>query len=145
MKRSEKEEISYEEPEVGDPIKVVIGLGSNFGDRRAAVEQAMKWLSEKLIDMRSSKIYETPAFGDSGAPYMNAVVTGYYRNLCSLETLEKACKRYEIDHGRDDYARSNKFVPIDIDIVMAGHQILRPADFSRSFFRIGYYELEPKD
>lgn len=123
------------------PVKVVIGLGSNCGDRSKAVAEAIDWLHNLLNEAEASDIYETPAYGDVGGPYMNAVVRGVYRNNCTLDRLECECKGYELSHGRDAEARSRNLVPIDIDIVMAGDEILRSADFSRSFFQIGYQQL----
>lgn len=123
------------------PIKVVIGLGSNFGDRYKSVADAIVWLQHKLSAVDSSEIYETPAYGKEGCPYMNAVLTGLYTEDNTLENFEKECKEYEKHCGRDEEARRQNHVPIDIDIVMAGPRILRPADFSRQFFQIGYSRI----
>lgn len=124
------------------PIKVVIGLGSNFGDRYKSVADAIVWLQHRLSDVDTSEIYETPAYGKEGSPYMNAVLTGLYQGSDTLENFEKECKEYEKNCGRDEEARRLNHVPIDIDIVMAGPTILRPADFSRQFFQIGYLSIK---
>ncbi len=116
---------------------IVVCLGSNYGDRQKNVAEALEWVSGKLTDALNSGIYETPAFGHSGGPYLNAVVEGMYP-ASLLADLEKECKQYERSHGRDDEARHNKRVPIDIDIVKAGTRILRPADYTCEFFRKGY-------
>lgn len=126
--------------------RLVIGLGSNCGDRRAAISGAIEWLRKILTDFRVSEIYETPPYGHVGRPYMNAVVSGRYGrnplfNAAILASLERECKRYEYEHGRNEAARQRGDVPIDIDIVKAGEQILRPADFKRQFFRIGYLQI----
>ncbi len=140
------------------PLEVVIGLGANCGDRRKGVAEAIEWLKSILGNAEASEIYETPAYGHAGSPYMNAVVIGTYprkgigysrgklkSSLYKLDSspgkLEGECKRYGIEHGRDDIARSHNLVPIDLDIVVAGDKVLRPADFSRSFFQIGYQQL----
>lgn len=124
------------------PLKVVIGLGANCGNRRKSVAKAIEWLRSMLSDTEASEIYETPPYGHAGAPYMNAVVIGIHTRGDSLGDFECECKRYEIEYGRDELARSRNLVPIDIDIVMVGDEILRPADFSRSFFQIGYKQLK---
>lgn len=123
------------------PLKVVIGLGANCGNRRKSVAEAIEWLKSMLSDTEASEIYETPPYGHIGTPYMNAVVIGVYSKCSSSGDLEGKCKRYEIEYGRDELARSRNLVPIDIDIVMEGDKILRPADFNRSFFQIGYQQL----
>ena len=122
-------------------LELVIGLGANCGDRRSGVAEAIEWLRKRLSAVRASRIYETPPYGHAGTPYMNAVVIGIYTKIDSLDDFERECKRYEIECGRDEFARSQNLVPIDIDIVMVGKEILRPADFNRSFFQIGYKQL----
>lgn len=72
---------------------------------------------------------------------MNAVVRGRLRQSGGLQTLQQACKEYELLNGRDGEARKNNRVPIDIDIVMAGETILRETDFSRGFFQQGYRQI----
>ena len=126
-------------------LEVVIGLGANCGDRRKGVAEAIEWLRDRLSAVKASGIYETPPYGHTGTPYMNAVVIGVYTRSDSLGDFECECKRYEIECGRDELARSQNLVPIDIDIVIAGDKILRQADFSRSFFQIGYKQLRGED
>lgn len=123
------------------PIKVVIGLGSNYGNRYKSVADAIAWLQHRLSEVNTSDIYETPAYGKDGDPYMNAVLIGICLSGDSLENFEKKCKEYELCCGRDEEARRQNHVPIDIDIVMAGQKILRPNDFSRQFFQIGYTRI----
>ena len=123
---------------------VVLGVGANCGDRARSVAKAISWISEMLEDSESSSIYETPAYGHAGGPYMNAVVRGVCPAGIAVERLERECKLYEAAHGRDAESRRQKIVPIDIDIVMAGADILRPADFGCSFFQIGFKEISEK-
>lgn len=122
-------------------VEVVLCLGSNSGDRHKALTQAIGWLRNNLSDFVSSTIYETPPYSGSGALYLNAVVKG----ICSLPggvmELDKRCKLYELSYGRDEKARRENRVPIDIDIVMADDKILRPSDYGRNFFQIGFSKL----
>ncbi len=119
---------------------IVICLGSNCGDRSRNVAEALAWLRDRLSDSVDSGIYETPAFGHAGSPYMNAVMAGRFAED-DVKLFEKECKEYEVAHGRDAEARRHNNVPIDIDIVKAGQHILRPADFACEFFQIGYRRL----
>ena len=50
----------------------------------------------------------------------------------------------EYDFGRDSEARERGDVPLDVDIVLFDAEIVRPRDFSQSFFRIGYESLHPE-
>lgn len=122
-------------------IKVVLCLGSNSGDRYDALTKAIDWLNAILEDTVSSPIYETPPYSGSGALYLNAVVSGSCNLNGGVDELEKRCKAYEISEGRDEKARKENRVPIDIDIVIADKKILRPSDYGRNFFRIGFSRI----
>lgn len=124
---------------------IVLLLGANSGDRIQSLSDGLKWLSNKLQNFRSSIIYETPAYvsNSSGniikeddSTYMNSVAVGMYHG--NLEHLIREIKKYEIDHGRDDVARSLGEVPIDIDIVYCNGKLLRHSDSNASYFKIGY-------
>lgn len=117
----------------------VFSLGSDFGNREKAVRESIAWLSKILHDSVASEIYETPPVGHNGSNYINAVVHG--RCEIRLQELERMCKRYELEHGRDEEARREKRVPIDVDIVMAGGEVLRPKDYGCNFFRLGYSQV----
>lgn len=120
-------------------VTVVLSLGSNCGDRRGNVGRAMEWLMEILEGVSCSGIYETLPVGHGGMNYFNAVVTGCFKG--TVEELNAKCKEYEINHGRDEEARRMGRVPVDIDIVMAGGEVLRPRDYRSLFFRKGYEAL----
>lgn len=120
-------------------LSLTLCLGANCGQRRETLEEALAWLSTRLAHFRCSDIYETPAYGYDGAPYLNTVAVGTLKY--SLSQFEAECKRYELEHGRDADARRLNLVPIDIDIVIAGTKILRPGDYRCSFFQIGYSKV----
>lgn len=120
----------------------VFSVGSDCGNREAAVTEALEWLSSILDDFECSEVYETPPVGHSGSNYMNAVAIG--SSEMSEEELDRLCKQYEASHGRDALARSERRVPIDIDIVMAGGKVVREKDFKCGFFMIGYRRLRPE-
>ncbi|MCM1369880.1 MAG: 2-amino-4-hydroxy-6-hydroxymethyldihydropteridine diphosphokinase [Candidatus Amulumruptor caecigallinarius] len=123
-------------------MNVVLSLGSNLYPRDKRIRAAIEWLGSIMEDMIVSEIYETPELHGLGAPYLNAVLAGVTH--LTPDSLNKRLKLYEIEAGRDENARRNGIVPVDIDLVMAGNEeleILRPRDFSHSFFRIGYDEI----
>lgn len=99
----------------------------------------MRWIGSLLDDMQSSDVYETPEVHGYGASYFNAVASG--KTGLELEEFNRRLKVYERDCGRTDEARIRKEVPIDIDIVIWDGEIIRPVDFSREFFRIGYEDI----
>lgn len=126
--------------EIQSPVKVVLGLGANHGDRYATLNRAMTSLSQVLENFRCSNFYETPAIGkNSTGTYLNAVVSA--DTTLSMQDLDALLKQLEIEAGRDELARSRGEVPLDLDIVVYADTIVRPRDYAQSFFRIGYCQL----
>lgn len=121
--------------------EVVFSLGSNFGDRKANVEAGIVWLSSLLSGFEVSYIYATPDCYGSQKEYLNAVAKGH--TGLNPSELERLCKNYEAQCGRDAEARASNNVPIDIDLVVYSSEILRPRDYSREFFQMGYRQLTP--
>lgn len=120
-------------------ISVVIGIGSNFGNRQAMVEQAIEWLKKQLIQTRCSRIYETPCALKVGKPYMNAVIKGFFQG--DAFQLEDLMKDKEREMGRTQECRSKGDVPIDMDLVVCDGTIYKDWDFKQKFFRIGFEEI----
>lgn len=119
--------------------EVTISLGSNWGNKESNVSRALDWLSSQLISCQKSMLYETPEIKGFGPSYCNAVVTG--ETLMKYDELNKLLKTYEKESGRTSEARLHKEVIIDLDIVIWDCQVVRPEDFSREFFLIGYRQL----
>ncbi|MCH5230049.1 MAG: 2-amino-4-hydroxy-6-hydroxymethyldihydropteridine diphosphokinase [Muribaculaceae bacterium] len=120
-------------------VSVVIGIGSNFGNRKENVEKAMIWLQSILIETKCSAVYETPCASNSGKNYMNAVISGVYQGT-GFE-LEDILKEKEKEMGRNHLRREAGEVPIDLDIVICDGEILKKWDYRQKFFRIGYLQL----
>lgn len=120
-------------------IQVVLSLGSNCGDKRRSVADALTWLRSVLAGAVASEIYLTPSAGKSSGDYANCVVKGLYDG--SVESLNTLCKNYELSEGRDSECREKGRVPIDIDIVIADADILKPWDYRQEFFRKGFLSL----
>ena len=63
--------------------RVGIALGSNVGDRKKFLRQALSMIIDKnvLTQIRASSMYETIAVGErAGGKFINAAITG----LCAL-------------------------------------------------------------
>lgn len=119
--------------------EVTVSFGSNYGDRRNNVENAQRWFSSIAEDCRHSSIYETPEIHGKGKPYMNAVASGAVR--LDMGKLHELSKIFEAENGRDEERRKRGEVPIDVDIVLWNAETVRPADFAREFFQIGFREI----
>lgn len=121
-------------------MKLTLSLGSNLPPRHQRVRQAISWLKKSSQTCAVSSLYETPEIHGKGDPYVNAVMIAEYE-CRDVDSINRIIKEYEISAGRDDAARSKGIVPIDIDIVLADSELLRPRDFDREFFQIGLSEL----
>jgi len=101
-----------------------IGLGSNLGDRRANLDQALDQLKrDPALGLRRVSSYEqTPALGDGTQPdYLNAVAeidTG----LAPAALLERL-KEIEDGLGRKRYRRWGPRT-IDLDLLLLGNAVL---------------------
>jgi 2-amino-4-hydroxy-6-hydroxymethyldihydropteridine diphosphokinase len=106
---------------------VFLGLGSNLGDREAAIEEALARLAGRGFSARSrSSIWLTePVGGPPQGWFLNAVVGG--ETALGPELLLAACLDVEREMGR---VRSTPNGPrtIDLDLLFHGGQrVERPA------------------
>lgn len=120
-------------------VRVVLSFGSNSGNRTANITNALEWFGSIATDCRFSSIYETPEIHGHDASYMNAVASGMIGY--DFFYFDRLTKLYEVKNGRDTSCRLQGKVPIDIDIVILGNDVLRPLDFECEFFQIGYKEI----
>lgn len=115
-------------------------IGSNCGDREANVALSLKWLSQILTSFRHSHIYATPDCHGGPKQYMNAVAIG--ATLLSPQELNRVCKEREMACGRNTEARKAGDVPVDIDLVVYGEEILREKDYQSEFFIHGFTAIK---
>ena len=108
-------------------VPVYFSLGSNQGDRRARIDEALRRLDAAVGSPHEacSSVIETEAWGFEGADFLNCVVR--YRTARQPHTLLRICKRIEREMGRRDapeYDAAGRRVyhdrPIDIDILLYG-------------------------
>lgn len=134
-------------------MKAVISLGSNFEKREDYIRNALEILSERFDNIQVSTLYETPAIDGVSDPYINAVAvinipkTAAYpiTETCKMETarnLEKTFKTIEKELGRDKKKLRENIVPIDVDLVILDDLIIRPKDYNRKYFQLGYSQLK---
>lgn len=102
--------------------QVVIGIGSNMGDRLDYMSRARYFLSDTLIDPIFSSIYETAPVGIADQPFFNAVATGLTSETPS--SLLNLLKSFEKSQGRDQRSPrwSNRI--LDLDIIAFGNQCI---------------------
>jgi 2-amino-4-hydroxy-6-hydroxymethyldihydropteridine diphosphokinase len=130
-------------------MKVYLGLGSNLGDRRGFLRQAIEALRVLDPSLAVSPLYETaPVGGPDQGPYLNCVVR-FDSDLGPFELLEIA-HRLEGDAGR---ARTVIDGPrtLDIDVLLvddvematAELTIPHPRMYERGFVLAPLEDLDP--
>jgi 2-amino-4-hydroxy-6-hydroxymethyldihydropteridine diphosphokinase len=107
-----------------------LGLGSNLGDRKAHILQAIEALAKLGRVAAISTIYETSPEGGAAQPdYLNAAVR-LDTDLPAHE-LMKACLEIEARMGRirpKEQAKASR--TIDIDLLLYGHQVVDEPDLT---------------
>lgn len=121
------------------PTPCTIGVGSNTPDREERVTRAIEHVTGFLSKATVSSIYESPAFNGKDDPYLNAVIHGF--SPVNSSALVKFLKDWEAKEGRGQDDVDKGSVSIDLDLVIYDSRILRPKDFERHYFNIGYREL----
>jgi 2-amino-4-hydroxy-6-hydroxymethyldihydropteridine diphosphokinase len=102
------------------PETVALALGSNLGDRLAALRAAVEALGEFFTAKDKSAIYETPpAYVADQPAFLNAALIG----TTKMEPLALlyALKQSEIRLGRKESFRNGPRL-IDIDIIFYGER-----------------------
>ena len=129
-----------------------LGLGSNLGDRRENMAQAVKRLNAgpDLTVLRTSSIYETAPWGLTEQPDFLNMVAEIATTLPPMELLDRV-KDLEQELGRE---RSPRFGPrpIDVDILLYGNQVVDEVDLQiphanlhlRAFALVPLAELAPE-
>lgn len=113
---------TFAESRSADPVVAYLGLGSNQGDRAAALHRAIRALAELpgvSLDAVSS-FYETEPWGNTNQPrYFNAVAR--ITTTLGPRQLLIALKWIERHQGRKPGVRWGQRV-IDLDILLYGDQ-----------------------
>lgn len=105
-----------------------IGVGSNLGDRKKAIDDALKSLcrSSHVCFVQTAPWYETQAVGDpSQGPYFNTVweIETEFEALELLEFLLLV----ESELGRER-TKKNEARIIDLDLLFFGDQVIQKPD-----------------
>jgi GTP cyclohydrolase-4 len=128
---------------------VYLGLGSNLGDRKHNLAQALELMSKHLVVEQVSSIYETEPVGYKDQPlFLNAacrISTGL-----NPEKLLRLAKKIEAKLGRTP-GFPNAPRPIDIDILFYGDEVFNDKELTiphphlaeRAFVLVPLAEIAP--
>ena len=125
--------------------RVAIALGSNLGDRRAAIEFAAERLGAFVSNLQLSALIETEPDGEGlqDQPlYLNAVVVGD-TSLDAREVLD-AMQGIESAFGRErSYPGAAR--TLDIDLILLGDEMVHETglDVPHPRFRDRFFVLGP--
>ena len=130
-----------------------LGLGSNVGDRRAHLADAVAALRRHGVDVvASSSVYETEPVGEvlDQREFLNACVR--IRTRLDPEGLLDACKAVERELGRKPGGVRHGPRPIDVDVLLLGDETFESGRLrlphrevtSRRFVLVPLLELDPE-
>lgn len=138
---------------MAERITTYLCLGSNLGDRMAALTEALRRLDDMLRMRRTgcSSVYETEPWAVADQPNFLNLVAAYETTLSPADLL-RACKSVEAEVGR---VASYRWGPrlIDVDILLYGDrvvnstepdlQIPHPRMTQRAFVLVPLAEIAP--
>lgn len=101
-------------------VRVFVSAGSNI-DPRVNLEAACAALKEHYLDLELSPVYESPAEGFSGPPFLNLVVS-FRTNETPEEILEALAER-EMLAGRDRSGGKFASRTLDLDLLLYGDRV----------------------
>ena len=132
--------------------RAYLGLGSNEGDRVARLQGAVDGLAATpgVTVAAVSPVYETePVGGPPQGSYLNAVVA--VDTARSPRDLLQVAKQLEAEAGRDPDGERWGPRPLDVDILLVGHELVDEPDlvvpharlFERHFVLAPLGDLDP--
>lgn len=129
-------------------IVTYIGLGSNLGDSKVILTEAVHKLAS-LGDVKISKLYQSPPMGPQDQPnYLNAVVQ-LSTNLAPLALLDEL-QRFEQESGRVRLRHWGERT-LDLDLLIYAEEIIQHERLTvphvgvmeRDFVLIPLLDLDP--
>lgn len=113
---------------------IVLGLGSNLGDSRRIITDALKILEKVLSDFRAASLYETaPLHVKDQNRFINTAAAGFYMGPGGEQGTPReilsVINKIEAQFGRDrkhERRWGERF--LDIDILLFGDIVLNEAD-----------------
>jgi 2-amino-4-hydroxy-6-hydroxymethyldihydropteridine diphosphokinase len=135
------------------PQHVLIGIGSNLGDRKAHYYEALERVAKlpKTRIVKGSSLYESEPLGDAKTWYVNGAIE--IETEFTPEQLLRRLKAIEQAMGRKKKARTKKWTSrtIDLDILFFDNRVVdtpslkipHPELHNRRFVLLPLSELAP--
>ena len=105
-------------------MEIVIGLGGNIGEPRAAFRRAREALATEGRVTAGSSLWRTHPVGPSQPEFLNAAILLEWPQ--APEHLLRRCRELEADEGRDR-AQEERWGPrlLDLDLLIARNAVRR--------------------
>lgn len=131
-------------------MEVYLSLGSNLGDRRANLKEALRLLGESLEVASVSLVYDTEPVGVGEQPRFLNLMCCINTDIGPMQLLS-LIKGIESSMGRDLSLRNAPRV-IDIDIILYGDTIMKSPELiiphprmrERAFVLVPFAEIAPE-
>ncbi|HPR34812.1 MAG TPA: 2-amino-4-hydroxy-6-hydroxymethyldihydropteridine diphosphokinase [Anaerolineaceae bacterium] len=131
-------------------IRVFLGIGTNLGDRERNLQEALAVLSQKMVILKQSSVYQTAPWGYLDQPAFRNQVIEAKTDLSSLNLLG-FLKETERQLGRQANFRYGPRL-IDLDILFYGDRIIQtprlqvphPRLAQRAFVLVPMAEIAPE-
>lgn len=120
----------------------LLTFGSNCPDAPAMMQRAQQWLRTNFTSVDDSGIYSTKALNGVAPDYLNMVARA--DSALGVTELTALCKDFEVICGRSPRSKLCGCVEMDVDIIQADNVILRPVEFTRSYFLEGLSLLQAR-
>jgi 2-amino-4-hydroxy-6-hydroxymethyldihydropteridine diphosphokinase len=123
-------------------IPVLVGIGSNQ-NREACLQAALDALTDLFGELALSPVYESPAVGFDGSPFLNMVAA--FNTAMPLAELSRRFKQLEADHGRVRGSARFAAKTLDIDILTYGDKVgvFCGVELPRAEIRVNAFVLKP--
>lgn len=118
----------------------VLSIGSNAVDKEERLAFGFDELRSRLVVVARSEAYVTPALNGRDADYLNAVAV--VQADIDFDSLNVLLKQIETLCGRTPQSKMSGVIPLDLDIVIALGNVVRPGDFDRQYFQIGWNQIK---
>ena len=122
--------------------EVILCLGTNLPERQLRLSSAIARLAAHVAVADYSEAVESADVSGIGADYLNVVVRCF--TTLSLNELRELISRIEAAEGRTPQAKLTGCMPIDIDVVMYGGEVVSLGDYQSDFFSQAYQLLTVK-
>ncbi len=106
-------------------VQVYLSLGSNI-EAEQNICSCLHYLRSRFGSIVSSTVYQTPAVGFAGQPFLNLVV-GFATEL-DIGSLRVYLHKLEDAHGRVRGGAKFSSRTLDVDLLLYGDAIQRPED-----------------